>query len=168
MVVCKKEVLYWVQVVFGICIFDVEFGAHRGRHKSSFSFWHLYLVLYMEPIVGWHKRGVVFGICIWCCISSTLWVAHERRSVVVGACYAHHQVTGQSGGVQRGSKRWRGRGGGMVVSRIRNIWDHILQQWFFLPIFECTYTKLENQNLDNLIRVCPKNPNNHSSILYSI
>ena len=41
-----------MQVVFGICIFDVEFGARLGRHKSSFSFWHLYLVLYMEHIVG--------------------------------------------------------------------------------------------------------------------
>ena len=47
--------------------------------------------------------GLVFGICIWSCIWSILWAAHERRGVVVGACYADiadHQVTGKSGGVQ--------------------------------------------------------------------
>ena len=64
--------------------------------------------------------GLVFGICIWSCIWSILWAAHERRGVVVGACYADiadHQVTGKSGGVQskgegksgakqRGGKEW--------------------------------------------------------------
>ena len=63
-----------------------------------FGICHLYLVLCLEFVFG-----RVFGICIWSCIWSILWAAHERRGVVVGACYADiadHQVTGKSGGVQ--------------------------------------------------------------------
>ena len=83
-----------------------------------FGIWHLYLVLCLEFVFG-----RVFGICIWSCIWSILWAAHERRGVVVGACYADiadHQVTGKSGGVQSKeggqvrskAKGRKGKGGG--------------------------------------------------------
>ena len=74
--------------------------------------------------------GLVFGICIW----SILWAAHERRGVVVGACYADiadHQVTGKSGGVQsKGKSGAKQRGGkGEILSGTEIFWitsfDHI-------------------------------------------
>ena len=87
-------------LVYGICIWSC--------------IWHLYLVLCLAFVFG-----LVFGICIWSCIWSILWAAHERRGVVVGACYADiadHQVRGKSGGVQSkgegksGAKQRGGKG----------------------------------------------------------